>query len=164
MVQIREILLRLNNARVEYVIIGGVAARMHGSPVRTADLDVCCAMTEQNMARLIAAIGQLHPIFRGDPRRLALPTNPEALSRFRTLILATDLGPFDVLKEVEGVGQYDSVFAQSGVFDVEGQSARVIDIDPLIEAKSRAGRDKDKFGVMHLEAIKKRRENPPSAT
>src|SRR5262245_35684566 len=104
MVHLRELISRLNSARVEYVVIGGVAANLHGSPLATTDLDVCCPMTPKNMSRLLEAIGDLHPIFRADPRRLKLPTDAKALSKFNTLILETDLGLFDVLRDVDGVG------------------------------------------------------------
>ena len=88
MVLIRELISRLNVAGVEYVIIGGVAARFHGSPMVTEDLDVCCPMTENNMARLLDAIGPLDPVWF-DPRRIPLPRNPAHLATFRTMLLLT---------------------------------------------------------------------------
>jgi hypothetical protein len=44
---------------------------------------------------------------------------------------------------------------------VDGLAVRALSIDGLINAKSAAGRDKDKTGVMHLEAVKKRKQAPP---
>jgi predicted nucleotidyltransferase len=161
MVQIRELLSRLNSAGVEYVVIGGVAARLHGSTLRTDDLDVCCAMTEPNMAKLLSAIGALRPIFRNDPRRIPLPTTATSLARFNTMLLQTDLGAFDVLREVTGVGGYDEVAKHTTTVDIGGQHVRILDLDTLIQAKTAAGRDKDRIGVMHLEAVKKRRQTPP---
>src|SRR5262249_51527400 len=100
MVQMRELLTRLCSADLEFAIVGGVAARLHGSTYPTEDLDICCPMSEANMARLVAAIGDLHPVFRGDPRQIPMPTDPRELSNFRVMILKTDLGDFDVLKEM----------------------------------------------------------------
>jgi hypothetical protein len=107
------------------------------------------------MARLLDAIGPLNPVFF-DPRRIPLPRDPASLSKYRLLLLSTDLGRFDVLKEIEGVGDYEAVRAQSRVMNVDGADVRVLDIDALIRAKTAAGRDKDKFAIIHLEAIKKR--------
>ena len=160
MVKIRELLSMLNAAGVEYVIIGGVAARLHGSPLTTEDLDVCCAMTEENMRRLIDTLAPLHPVWF-DPRRIPMPRNPVELAKFRTILLMTDAGRFDVLREVEPIGDYTAVVADSDVIDVDGAPARVLNIDALIRAKSFAGRDKDKHGVMHLEAVKKRKQQQP---
>jgi hypothetical protein len=112
MVLIRELIARLNAARVEYVIIGGVAARLHGSPMVTEDLDVCCSMTEQNMARLLDAIGPLNPVWF-DPRRIPLPRDPAELAKFHTMLLLTTAGRFDVLREVEPIDDFAAVAAQS---------------------------------------------------
>jgi hypothetical protein len=160
MVLIRELISRLNAASVEYVIIGGVAARLHGSPMVTEDLDICCAMTEQNMTRLLDAIGPLNPVWF-DPRRIPLPRNPSHLAKFRTMLLLTTAGRFDVLREVEPLGEFPAVVAESELYDLDGMPVRVLSIDALIRAKSVAGRQKDTEGIMHLEAVKKRKLSQP---
>jgi hypothetical protein len=159
MVQIRELLSKLNSAAVEYVIVGGVAANLHGSPLYTQDLDVCCPMTEQNMTRLLQAIGSLHPTIR-DPRKLPLTGDPKVLATYRMLLLATDLGHFDVLKDLDGIGDFEAVEQRSVIFQVSDNPTRVLSLDALIEAKKRAGRDKDKIGVMHLETLRKHLKSP----
>jgi hypothetical protein len=145
-------------ARVEFVVVGGVAARVNGSTLLTEDLDVCCNMTEDNMSRLVEAIEPLHPLMRGDPRKLKVPMNPALLTRVNTLIMTTDLGSFDLLSEVEPIGRYDAVLKQSFEAEVEGHPTRVLNIDALIAAKRKAGREKDKLGLLHLDSAKKRRE------
>jgi hypothetical protein len=160
MVQIRELLSRLKSAGVEYVIVGGVAARLHGSTLATQDLDICCRMSSENMQRLLNAIGDLHPIFHFDPRRLPLPTAASELARFNTLLLMTDLGRLDVLREITGVGDYEALSQSVVPMEVDGAMADVIDLDALIAAKKAAGREKDKLGLMYLEAVKKRRSKP----
>lgn len=159
MLNLREILERLHAAGVEFVIVGGVAARVNGSTLPTEDLDVCCDMSEENMTRFVDAIAPLNPIVRGDPRKLKVPLNPALLTRVNTLIMTTDLGAFDLLSEVEPIGRYDAVLKQSFVTEVEGRPTHVLNIDALIAAKRKAGRLKDKLGVMYLESAKKRRES-----
>jgi hypothetical protein len=83
--------------------------------------------------------------------------DPAELAKFRTILMDTDLGRFDVLREVEPVGDYGKVLSESVEMDVNGTPTRVINIDALIRAKTFAGRDKDKVGVMHLESVKRRR-------
>ncbi|MGB7159374.1 MAG: hypothetical protein WBD40_15005 [Tepidisphaeraceae bacterium] len=158
MLKLRELLERLHAADVEFVIVGGVAARVNGSTLPTEDLDVCCDMSEKNMTRFVAAIAPIHPVVRGDPRKLKVPLNPSLLARVNTLIMTTSLGDFDLLSEVEPIGRYDAVLKESFVADVEGKPTRVLNIDALIAAKRKAGRPKDKLGVLHLESAKKRRE------
>jgi hypothetical protein len=158
MLKLRELLERLHAAGVEFVIVGGVAARVNGSTLPTEDLDVCCEMSQENMTRFVAAIAPLNPMVRGDPRKLKVPLDPALLTRVDTLIMTTSLGAFDLLAAVEPIGRYDAVLAQSFLADVEGTPTRVLNIDALIAAKTKAGRLKDKMGVLHLESAKKRRE------
>ncbi len=155
-----ELLSRLHDAGVELVIIGGVAAVLQGSSLLTEDLDVCCPMTEKNTSRLLAALVQLHPRFRFHPKRPYLNQSPKELSKFRTLNLVTDLGDFDVLSDVTGLGDFEALIGRTDTIDVNGRPMRVLDLDSLIQAKTAAGRVKDKLGVIHLEAVKKRRSQP----
>lgn len=157
MLKLKELLERLHAERVEFVIIGGVAAMLNGSTLPTKDLDVCCDMTEENMARFVAAIAPLNAIVRGDPRKLRVPLDPKLLTRINTLISTTSLG-VDMLSEVEPIGRYDAVLKHSFLTEVEGKPTRVLNIDALIAVKRKANRLKDKLGVLHLESAKKRRE------
>jgi hypothetical protein len=50
MLRLRELLDRLHGEDVKFVIVGGVAALLNGSTLPTKDLDVCCDMSEENMA------------------------------------------------------------------------------------------------------------------
>jgi hypothetical protein len=159
MVQIRELLNRLHDAGVEFVIVGGVAAWCNGSTLGTKDFDVCCRMSEENMRRLLSAIGDLNPVVRGDPRKLPLPRDPVYLATFKVIILVTDLGNFDVLAALDAVGDFDAVARCSTEMEVAGRPTMVLGIDALIANEKAAGRDKDKLGIMHLEAAKRRRES-----
>jgi len=95
---------------------------------------------------------------RGDPRNLRVPLDPKLLSRVNMLIMTTTLGQFDLISEVEPIGRYDAVVKESFVTDVEGKPTHVLNIDALIAAKRKAGRTKDKQGVLYLESAKRRRE------
>lgn len=161
MAEIPELISRLNSAGVEFVVVGGVAANLHGSPLLTADLDICCPMNEQNMQRLLDAIGPLNPVWF-DPRRIRLSRDSAELAKFRMMLLLTDLGRLDVLKEVTPIGEFPAVAAESQLFHVGGTPTRVLTIDALIRAKAAVGREKDKKGLYHLEALKKKLSPPPA--
>ena len=164
MASIRELLSRLTSNGVEYVIVGGVAARLHGSTMATKDVDICCRMNEANLARLISALQPLHPKFRFHPKRPPLQHHPRDLAKFNMLNLSTDLADLDVMREVEPVGSYEQVLQKSVVMEIDGAPARVLDLDSLIAAKSAAARVKDKLGLIYLDSLKKRLaagEQPP---
>ncbi|HLT34847.1 MAG TPA: hypothetical protein VK034_01145, partial [Enhygromyxa sp.] len=101
-----ELLERLTDARVEFCIIGGIAAVLHGATRTTVDLDIAAPFTEENLKRLLSAIADL------DVRHAARPDlrlHDEPLDRlltFRLLLLETDLGRLDVLREVTPLGTY----------------------------------------------------------
>ena len=62
LLQIAELLQRHG---VEFMVIGGQAAVLHGSPLATLDVDLCYRRSRENMERLAAALEHLHPTLRG---------------------------------------------------------------------------------------------------
>ena len=69
--------------------------------------------------------------------------------------LSALLGNLELLRE-ELTGANQTV--QEGLDDCTQLTTRVLSLDALIIAKNAAGRDKDKLGVMHLEAVRRRVE------
>jgi hypothetical protein len=112
-------------------------------------------MTEANMSRLLAAIGDLDPRFRLHPNHPPLPDNPVSLREFKNLILSTRLGMLDVLATVDGVGGFDEVATRSVTVELFEHPTRILGLDALIDAKRAAGREKDKLGLIHLQAMKR---------
>jgi hypothetical protein len=152
-----QLLKRLSDHQVEYVLIGGMAAIFHGSPLMTQDVDVCAPMTDENLRRIHAAMHGLDARFRMRPDRMPLWDDPARLHGFKNLNLLTTLGVIDILGEVSGVGTFDDVRDKIVGVDVGGFRCPVLDLDTLIRSKKAAGRPKDQVGVRHLEAIKKTR-------
>jgi predicted nucleotidyltransferase len=166
---IRQILQRLSDHGVDFVVIGGVAAALHGSVRVTLDVDVCAALSEPNLSRILAALRGLHPKWRMRPDKPALPDDPERLRNFRALYLDTDIGILDVLTEVTGVGGFDEVLGHSLWVDAGGFHVRVIDLDSLIAAKRATGRPKDREPLVELENIRRellnrQRPEPPATS
>lgn len=156
-----EILRRCTDAGVEYVLIGGMAAVAHGSPMMTRDADVCAPLTHENVLKIIRALSDLTPRWRMRPDLPPISVDSPMLDGLKNLYLRTDIGAVDVLGELPGVGTFEQIVDRTVPMDVGGFVCRVLDLDTLIAAKTAAGRDKDVIGVRHLEAIKKlRRENP----
>lgn len=159
---------KLHEAGVEFVVIGGVAALAHGAERTTQNLDVVAPMGLENVQRLIGCLQELRPRFRMRPDLPIVTPENQNLSRIKNLYLLTDIGQLDVSGLVEGVGDYAAVLKRAVDFDLgEGIGpCKVIDLDGLIDAKKTAGRPKDAPAVAELEVIRKRRDGgpPPSAT
>ena len=154
MESIQEILARLSEQGVDFVVIGGVAAVLHGSARVTLDVDVCATLDEPNLSKILAALRGTNPRWRMHPKRPPLEDDPGKLRGFHHLYLETDLGILDVLSEVTGVGDFQSVRDHSVVIEVGELKLRVLDLDTLIEAKRTAGRRKDIDAVPELELIR----------
>ena len=143
----------LGEYEVECVIVGGVAAAIHGSLVLTNDLDVCYSRFPTNLESLARALQSVHARLRNVPEGLPFILDAETLSRGLNFTFSTDIGDVDLLGEVRGVGQYRDVLVDSITVELFGHRFAVIDIGKLIAAKRAAGRPKDLIALPELEAI-----------
>ncbi|HEX7708178.1 MAG TPA: hypothetical protein VF701_17080 [Thermoanaerobaculia bacterium] len=149
-----EILRALRDSNVDFIIVGGVAARIHGAARLTDDLDVVYGRSRENIERLARALAPFHPYLRGAPPGLPFRFDPSTIRGGLNFTLVTDAGPLDCLGEISGVGGYEAIASRSEPVEVFGVACRVIDLDALILAKRAAGRPKDFEALAELEAIR----------
>lgn len=159
-----QLIPRLREAGVEFVIIGGVAALAHGASRQTLDLDIAAPMALENLQKLVGAIQDLKPKFRMRPDLPIVTPENHNLKGIKNLYLRTEIGPLDVLGFVEGVGDFTAVLAASIEMDLgEWGKCRVLSLEGLLSAKRSAGREKDKPTIVELERIQKFiQDKPPS--
>jgi hypothetical protein len=140
------ILAVLDRHGVEYLIVGGYAARMHGSTRPTRDVDVTPATTRENLDRLAAALRELDARIRTDavPEGLPFSTSGEALVGHRMLNLQTRHGELDLTIRPAGFeGGYDELVARSIRRSIGQIQVRVAALEDVIRSKEIAARDKD---------------------
>lgn len=138
---------------VQCVIVGGVAAAIHGSLILTNDLDVCYARDAANLERLAQALKSVHARLRNAPEGLPFILDADTLKRGLNFTFTTDIGDLDLLGKLRGVGNFEDVFADSLTVELFGYRFAVIDIGKLIIAKRAAGRPKDLIVLPALEAL-----------
>ena len=143
----------LGEHSVACVIVGGVAATIHGSLILTNDLDVCYARDQSNLERLAGALQSVHAQLRNAPAGIPFILDADTLKRGLNFTFTTDIGDLDLLGEILGVGSYVDVLAGSVTVELFGYRFAVIDIGKLIVAKRTAGRPKDLIALPELEAI-----------
>ena len=153
MTQLERLLGALQRGGVEFVIIGGVAARAHGSSRLTDDLDVCYARSSANMARLVKALAPLKPYLRGAPPGLPFEWSVATLHAGLNFTLITSAGALDLLGEVTGGGRYEDLTAHALTIRIFGRDAQLLDLPWLIRVKRAAGRPKDLEVIAELEAL-----------
>ena len=155
------LLLALQEAGVEFVIVGGAAAVIHGAPVTTQDLDIVPEQSEENVQRLLTVLDSLNARFRPLlPNRDLAPT-AEHLSGTGHLNLTTSLGPLDVLCRLEEGLAFPQLVDNSVRITDQDLSLRVIDLDMLIAVKQRAGRAKDLLMLPVLIALREELAGAP---
>jgi hypothetical protein len=148
----------LVEGEVEFVIVGGLAATIHGSARLTQDVDVVYARDVGNIARLVRALAPLNPYLRGAPAGLPFRWDARTVERGLNFTLTTTVGDIDLLGEIVGGGGYADLQRHSMPITIFGHACRCLELDELIRVKREAGRPKDFEAVAELEAIREERE------
>ncbi len=151
------LLRALCHAGVEFILVGGVAAKAHGSARLTVDLDVVYSRSDDNLRRLISALAPLEPYLRGAPAGLPFRLDFETMHRGLNFTLRTRRGDLDLLGELVGGGGYEALLPHSREIEILGLRCRCLELDKLIEVKRAAGRPRDYEAVAELEAIREER-------
>jgi hypothetical protein len=151
-----KLLRALVAAKVEFVLIGGVAATLHGSNLRTGDVDVCPRRRRDNLKRLAGALRGLGARVRaeGAPEGIPFDPDPALLERMELLNLSTRHGDFDLVFAPPGTGGYDDLWARHVTFDLDGLAIPAASLDDLIRTKEAAGRKKDLDQLPTLRALR----------
>ena len=151
-----ELIERLNEDGVKFVLVGGFAGVVHGCTYVTQAIDICCDFSADNLLSIQKALKDLHPVHRMTPRRLKLKLTADNCARIKNLYLDTDIGQVDCLASIQGLGNYEDIEHKSEIRSLGGGlKIRVLTIDALIKARSAMNRPRDKEAVLQLEAIKK---------
>ena len=152
-----EILRRLVERGVDFVVIGGIAAVLHGSARTTFDLDISFATDDANLAALGDVLTALSARLKGVDDELPFVPDARTLRRVELLTLVTSLGELDVLSGPPGAPHYAELRRNADRYDLGGFNVSVASIDDLIVMKQAAGRAKDLLDIEELEAIKRLR-------
>jgi hypothetical protein len=152
MIEYRKILQTLVTGRVDFVVVGGVAAAMHGTARSTLDVDVVYWRDDANLARLVAAVAPLAPYPRGAPPGLPFRWDVRAVHQGLNFTLDTALGRLDLLGEVAG-GTFETLLPHAVEIDVGAFRVRCVDLPTLIRLKRAAGRPKDFEAIAELELL-----------
>lgn len=148
----------LSEARVDFIIVGGVAATLHGAARITYDVDIVYSREPANLERLVLALAPRHPYLRGAPPGLPFTFDAETLRRGLNFTLSTDVGDIDLLGEITGGGAYADLLEHTESVDLFGFSCQVVTLPTLIALKRAAGRSKDFDALAELEALLEERD------
>lgn len=138
---------------VDFIIIGGLAAILHGSAYATNDLDLFISRDTDNLKRVALALEPFHPRLRDIPAELPFVWDAATLRNGTIFTLTATLGRIDLLMEVAGLGSYPDAKTKAIKVEAFGRQVLTLDLASLIQSKKAAGRDKDLAVVRELEGL-----------
>ena len=146
----RALLVALVEAEVDFVVVGGVAAVLHGAPATTFDLDLVHSREPASCGRLVEALQRLEACYREQlPKRIS-PRAQDLLGPGHHLLMTSE-GPLDLLGSVVGGRGFEELASRSTWLDLgTGLRVRLLDLETLIELKTELGREKDRAQVLLL--------------
>ena len=140
----------LSQAKVEFIVVGGIAAVAQGAPVTTFDLDIVHRQSDDNVERLYKYLQTVGVYFRRPDEKILKPTIEHLKGRGH-LLLSTTLGPLDVLAHVELDQGFDDLISDSVLIDFKGGSVRILSLEKLIELKRMSTSPEDQYRLHLLE-------------
>ena len=152
----------LHDANVRFVLIGGMAAVLHGDVGVTVDIDIAPANDPDNLDRLAAALRALDARIRTDDAPQGLPFDCSAgflrnLGPDAILNLTTRAGALDVSFTPAGTGGYQDLKRDAVAMDAaDGVPILVASLADVIRSKSAADREKDRRALPRLQELLER--------
>jgi hypothetical protein len=153
---VRELFRMLAEHNVDYLVIGGVAAQVHGRRRTTKDLDVTPSPDPANFERLAAAlvaldarqggIGPSAPTPTADQLRLAAIAPP----------LVTRHGELHIINQAPGAAAYEAMRTRALAIDLDGVDILIVSVDDLIRMKQTSGRPRDLEDIQVLTELARR--------
>lgn len=157
MVELRadEIFQCLGRHGVRYVVIGGIAGILHGSPQVTFDTDICPERSSPNLDRLAAALREMGARIRTSdvPGGLPFACDAAFLSRVEMLNLVTGFGDLDLSFQPSGTRGFEDLDARAEVVEITGALVHVASLEDVIRSKEAAGRPKDQRALPVLRQL-----------
>lgn len=151
---------------VEYLVVGGVAARAYGATRETRDFDCLVRRAKVNLDQLALALRELHARLRvhglSDAEAAQLPMQIDAasLNAIEISTWRTDAGDLDVLIDIPGRDglrrRYEDLTPNARALEYAGVAVRVAGLGDIIASKEWANRPKDREALPELYDLRNR--------
>ena len=140
---------------VDFVLIGGLAAVAHGSPLLTRDVDITPETSPANLDRLADALRALKatPRHPDIPAGLAFSCDATSLAAAIFWNLTTPFGDLDISFTPAATTGYRGLVAESSPFAILGVTVQLADLEAVIRSKASANRDKDRRALPVLREL-----------
>jgi hypothetical protein len=146
---------------VDFVLIGGLAAQVHGSPSLTGDVDICYSLDGDNLERLGKALSRLGASRRMLPTDVNAPIDARALRAGDVFTLTTVFGDLDLLAHPDPGFDFRQLATGARPVSILGVNVHVASLDDLMAMKRAAGRPKDRIELEILGALREEIDRRP---
>ena len=141
---------------LDFLIIGGFAAVVHGSSHVTKDLDITMLITQDNINKLRQALKDLEPRHRMNPsHKPSFLEEPKNVAGLNNIYLETSAGILDIVAMDESMGSFNDLKSRSLKVNLFGYDCFILSLDDLIRVKEKMSRPKDLIVLEELRALKK---------
>jgi predicted nucleotidyltransferase len=148
-----ELLRRLAEADVEFVVVGGLAVNAWGVVRGTKDVDVVVAPDIENLKRIAeVAVASGGHVQQGEALLGSTISIASALASGEQVAIETDLGRLDVVQGLDGVPTYADLRSRASEAEILGVTVAVCSIQDLKAMKQAAGRTRDLADLEDLDA------------
>lgn len=148
-----ELLRRLAEAKVEFVVVGGLALNAWGVVRGTNDVDVVLATDTDNIKRIAEVAVSVGGHVQQGEALLGTPFSiAAALADGRQVAIETDLGRLDVVQGLDGVPSFEELRSRAREAEILGTAVWVCSREDLRAMKLAAGRTRDLADIEDLDA------------
>lgn len=156
----QEVFTKLDDAKIKYLLVGGVAVNLYGYNRFTGDIDILLALNEGNLQDLDDLMHEMGYVERqpisvkelGNPKKLENFIIEKGLKAFTFISNSKPQLDIDII--IEESLEFDKYNKRKTIIEIWGLKLPMISIDDLITMKKNAGRDKDKIDLEALLKIK----------
>ena len=155
----QRIFKELNELRIDYLVVGGLAVNFHGVPRMTYDIDLMILLQPNNIIKTVDKLAKwgYKPKVPIDPKDLADESKRNSWIQDRGLKAINfyseklPVGEIDIV--IDSPISYNELKKRSIKIELQGEKVPVVSIYDLIELKMQAGRKQDLADVEHLKVV-----------
>jgi predicted nucleotidyltransferase len=148
-----QLLRRLAEADVKFVLIGGLAVNAWGVVRGTKDVDIVVAPDIENLKRIATVAAEVDGrVQTGESFLSSQPSIAGQLASGEQVAIDTELGRLDVVQGLDGVPAFEELRARARETEVLGVNVAVCSVEDLKAMKRAAGRTRDLADLEDLDA------------
>ena len=145
-----KIIERLTEYKVEFIIVGGVCAVLHGAPVATFDLDIVHNRSPENIERLLKVLVELEAYYR-TRKDIRIEPDKKGLTLPGHHLLMTNAGPLDLLGTIGESEDYTDLLKDVEEIEISSKKVQLQSLESLIKIKQFLGGEKDRAVIPILQ-------------